>query len=44
MQEAHALYRRFGFVPASSYAGREFERIRAADDISVFMALDLSAD
>jgi GNAT superfamily N-acetyltransferase len=41
MHEAHALYRRFGFVPSTSYAGREFESIRAVDDISVFMALEL---
>jgi GNAT superfamily N-acetyltransferase len=42
MHEAHALYRSFGFGPSTSYAGREFESIRAVDDISVFMALDLS--
>jgi GNAT superfamily N-acetyltransferase len=42
MHEAHALYRSFGFAPSTSYAGREFESIRAVDDISVFMALDLS--
>jgi GNAT superfamily N-acetyltransferase len=41
MHEAHALYRSFGFAPSTSYAGREFESIRAVDDISVFMALDL---
>jgi GNAT superfamily N-acetyltransferase len=44
MHEAHALYRRFGFLPTPTYAGREFEQIRAVDEISVFMALDLSAD
>jgi GNAT superfamily N-acetyltransferase len=42
MHEAHALYRSFGFAPSTSYAGREFESIRAVDDISVFMALNLS--
>jgi GNAT superfamily N-acetyltransferase len=41
MHEAHALYRRFGFVPTRSYAGREFEQIRAVDDIAVFMVLEL---
>jgi len=41
MHEAHTLYRSFGFVPCPPYAGREFESIRAVDDISVFMALDL---
>jgi GNAT superfamily N-acetyltransferase len=44
IHEAHALYRRFGFLPTPTYAGREFEQIRAVDEISVFMALDLSAD
>ena len=44
MHEAHALYRRFGFLPTPTYAGREFEQIRAVDEISVFMALDVSAD
>jgi hypothetical protein len=42
MDEALALYRSFGFATSTSYAGREFESIRAVDDISVFMALDLS--
>jgi GNAT superfamily N-acetyltransferase len=42
MHEAHALYRSFGFAPSISYAGREFENIRAVDAVSVYMALDLS--
>src|SRR5262249_9051442 len=41
MHEAHALYQRFGFIPTTPYVGREFESVRAVDDISVFMVLEL---
>jgi GNAT superfamily N-acetyltransferase len=41
MREAHALYRAFGFVEIAPYAGREFEGIPGAEEIQVFMALDL---
>jgi GNAT superfamily N-acetyltransferase len=39
MHAAHALYRSVGFVPSSSYAGREFEGVE--HDVSIFMRLDL---
>ena len=43
MHEAHALYRRFGFVPGSPYEW-EFESVPALLEITVFMRLDLGAD
>jgi GNAT superfamily N-acetyltransferase len=39
MHEAHALYRRSGFVEIEPFAGREFEHIPGAASIQVFMAL-----
>jgi GNAT superfamily N-acetyltransferase len=44
MQEAHALYRRFGFVPSSPHKGWEFESRPDLREITVFMRLDLGAD
>jgi GNAT superfamily N-acetyltransferase len=44
MHEAHALYRRFGFVPSSPHKGWEFETMPALREITVFMRLDLGAD
>jgi GNAT superfamily N-acetyltransferase len=44
MHEAHALYRRFGFVPDSPHKGWEFESVPALHEIAVFMSLDLGAD
>ncbi len=44
MHEAHALYRRFGFVPSSPHKGWEFESAPAVHDIAVFMSLDLGTD
>ena len=41
MLEAHALYRRFGFVPSSPHKGWEFESVPAVHEIAVFMSLDL---
>jgi len=43
MHEAHALYRRFGFVPSSPHQW-EFESIPALRETAVFMRLDLGAD
>ena len=40
MHSAHALYRSVGFVPADSYAGREFEDFD--HEGVVFMRLDLT--
>jgi GNAT superfamily N-acetyltransferase len=42
MRDAHALYRRYGFEPTDSYAGREFGNATAVDDIQVFLTLDLA--
>lgn len=42
MHDAHALYRRFGFVEIEPFAGREFEHIRGAAAIQVFMALTVA--
>jgi GNAT superfamily N-acetyltransferase len=44
MHEAHALYRRFGFVPSSPRKGWEFESLPVLHEIAVFMSLDLGAD
>jgi GNAT superfamily N-acetyltransferase len=44
MHEAHALYRRFGFVPSSPHKGWEFESVPAVHEIAVFMSLDLGAN
>src|SRR6266511_3712109 len=44
MHEAHALYRRFGFVPSSPRKGWEFESVPVLHEIAVFMSLDLGAD
>ena len=41
MGEAHALYRSFGFEDVPPYEGREFEAVAGAEEIQVFMALDL---
>jgi GNAT superfamily N-acetyltransferase len=43
MHEAHALYRRFGFVPSSPH-NWEFENMPVLRDTAVFMRLDLDAD
>jgi GNAT superfamily N-acetyltransferase len=44
MHEAHALYRRFGFVSSTPHQGWEFENVPALRNIPVvFMSLDLSA-
>ena len=43
MTDALALYRRFGFRERQTYGAREFEDIRAVDDIAVFMELTLPA-
>jgi GNAT superfamily N-acetyltransferase len=43
MHEAHALYRRFGFVPSSPH-NWEFEGIPALQETAVFMRLELDAD
>jgi predicted N-acetyltransferase YhbS len=43
MREAHALYRRFGFVPSSPHKW-EFESMPALRETAVFMRLDLGAD
>jgi GNAT superfamily N-acetyltransferase len=42
MHEAHALYRRFGFVPSSPHTW-EFESRPALLETAVFMRLDLGA-
>ena len=44
MQEAHALYRRLGFVPSTPHRGWEFESVPPLQEITVFMSLDLGAD
>jgi GNAT superfamily N-acetyltransferase len=41
MAEAHTLYRSFGFEDVPPYEGREFEDVPGAEEIQVFMALDL---
>ena len=43
MHEAHALYRRFGFVPSTPHTW-EFESIPELRETAVFMRLDLDAD
>ena len=43
MHEAHALYRRFGFVPSSPHKW-EFESMPTLRETAVFMRLDLGAD
>ena len=43
MHEAHALYRRFGFVPSSPHKW-EFESVPALQETAVFMRLDFGAD
>jgi hypothetical protein len=43
MHEAHAFYRRFGFVSGSPYKW-EFESVPALRETTVFMRLDLGAD
>jgi GNAT superfamily N-acetyltransferase len=43
IDEAHALYRRFGFVPSSPH-NWEFESVPALQETAVFMRLDLGAD
>jgi GNAT superfamily N-acetyltransferase len=42
MRQAHKLYRSFGFQETSSYQGREFEEVRAVDDISIFMEIHIA--
>jgi GNAT superfamily N-acetyltransferase len=44
MDEAHALYRRFGFVPSSPHEGWEFESVPALHGLAVFMSLHLDPD
>jgi GNAT superfamily N-acetyltransferase len=44
VHEAHALYRRFGFMPSSPHQGWEFESVPAMHEIAVFMSLDLGAN
>lgn len=41
MVEAHTLYRSFGFAAIEPFAGREFEDVPGAEEIQVFMALNL---
>jgi GNAT superfamily N-acetyltransferase len=43
MQEAHGLYRRFGFVPSSPH-NWEFESMPALRETAIFMRLDLATD
>jgi GNAT superfamily N-acetyltransferase len=43
MREAHALYRSFGFDSVAPYEGREFAAIAGAEEIQIFMALDLGS-
>jgi hypothetical protein len=43
MHEAHALYRRFGFMPSSPHTW-EFESMPALRETAVFMRLNLGAD
>jgi hypothetical protein len=43
MNEAHSLYRRFGFVPSSPHTW-EFESMPALRETAIFMSLDLGAD
>jgi GNAT superfamily N-acetyltransferase len=43
MHEAHALYRRFGFVPSSPH-NWEFQGIPALRETAIFMRLDLGAE
>ena len=42
MQEAHALYHRFGFVEIEPFAGREFEHVPGAAAIQMYMALTVA--
>jgi GNAT superfamily N-acetyltransferase len=41
MREAHALYRSFGFEDVPPYEGREFADVPGAEEIQVFMALEI---
>ena len=41
MREAHALYRSLGFEDVPPYEGREFADVPGAEEIQVFMALEL---
>jgi GNAT superfamily N-acetyltransferase len=41
MREAQNLYRSFGFFEVEPYEGREFAGIDGAEEIQVFMALDV---
>jgi ribosomal protein S18 acetylase RimI-like enzyme len=44
MIDALALYRRFGFREIQSYGAREFEDVRAVDELAVFMELALPTE